>query len=212
MHSVMSVGMILSLLALNLFYKLIFTADLIYKVKSFRCTASNQTISDDFECFAKTYHLGYSSINFQINLTRPILTAMVRSIEFFFYLNCFWIHLSKGHFDLQLKKESRYTSIINTTIPICSFLNGSEGNVALKWVLDLHRETLPPGFIHACPYIGIFAAYNLTIIPSPWMPQFYTGEFMSSLRIFDDDDDNIFTFLSENHVSYSMRNKRRKKN
>lgn len=100
-----------------------------------------------------------------------------------------------------------------TSIAVCSFLNGSEGNAPLKWLLDLHRDTLPNDFIHPCPYFGIFAADNITIIPHSWMPQFFSGEYKSSLRIYDRVDDNIFTFLSETDISYSnnVRKNRKKK-
>lgn len=64
------------LLIVNIFHYFVFTGDLKYKVKSFKCTASNRTISNDFECFAKTYNRVFSSLNFKINITRPISTAM----------------------------------------------------------------------------------------------------------------------------------------
>ena len=88
-----------------------------------------------------------------------------------------------------------YTTIINTTIPICSFFNGTDNNLVAKWMLDSIKDTLPEGFIHPCPYFGTFKALNVSLASNTFMSQFLKGRYKSSLRLFDDKDENIVTYF-----------------
>lgn len=88
-----------------------------------------------------------------------------------------------------------YTTIINTSIPICKVLNGNYTNVAATWIIDTIKDTLPKNFIHPCPYVGSFKAFNISLTPNEFVTQFIKGRYKASYRFFDEQDDNIVTFF-----------------
>lgn len=45
------------------------------------------------------------------------------------------------------------TLLIIDKSPICEFLNGTENNPGIKWLMDMAKETIPDGIIHQCPYL-----------------------------------------------------------
>lgn len=88
-----------------------------------------------------------------------------------------------------------YSTIINTTVSLCQFLDGSKSNVFLDWILSIIGETLPKNFIHPCPYIGVIKAYNVTLAANSVFPQFLKGRYKEKLRLFDELDENVVTFF-----------------
>jgi hypothetical protein len=96
-----------------------------------KCDSSNKSVSG-CKCYIKAYSRTNTTLNIFVNLTRPIFSA-------------------KFSYDLTYKSISNsYRSIINTTIEVCSFLNGTVGNPVFQWLMlnmpDLKRA------LHACPY------------------------------------------------------------
>jgi hypothetical protein len=76
------------------------------------------------------------------------------------------------------------------------------------------NDTIPPGFLHACPYSGVLEAYNvsLTKIP-PEMRVFLFGRYRLALTLFDEEDENIFTAFVDLELTADMlRGKPSKKN
>lgn len=90
-----------------------------------------------------------------------------------------------------------YNSVIDSTINVCEFLNGTDGNIVLKWLLDLYRTSLPPGILHPCPYYGDFTAYNLSLNPNFLQSKFLVGTYQANVRFFDDRDNNVMTLIHE---------------
>lgn len=40
---------------------------------------------------------------------------------------------------------------------ICGFLNGTNDNPGIKWIMTLADEAIPAGILHPCPYyVNIF--------------------------------------------------------
>jgi hypothetical protein len=74
-------------------------------------------------------------------------------------------------------------------------MNGTDSNLVLKWILDLIKESVPKNIIHPCPYYGEFVAYNVSLGINAQLLQFLSGRYRSIGRFFDDQDENIFTFV-----------------
>jgi hypothetical protein len=91
--------------------------------------------------------------------------------------------------------------VINSTFDVCSFLSGVENNLVAKFVLSIVSKTLPPGFVHQCPYIGEFAAKNVSFEGVPELSSFLDGTYRVMNRIFDQKDENIFTGTFEFDLS-----------
>jgi Protein of unknown function (DUF1091) len=86
-----------------------------------------------------------------------------------------------------------YNSVINTTLDFCEFTNGSSKNIAVRWFLGMFQKSLPVGFLHPCPYFGEIRFSNCTIGDFIEAPQFLTGLYKCTTRIFDRKDENILT-------------------
>jgi Protein of unknown function (DUF1091) len=102
----------------------------------------------------------------------------------------------QAHFDLQLKSITPYfNSVINTTLDLCEFVNGTQSNLATKFFIDIFTKSLPPGFVHPCPYSGELKLNNISMNLVPQSMQFLTGTYKANIRYFDDKDDNIITVI-----------------
>jgi hypothetical protein len=101
----------------------------------------------------------------------------------------------QAHVDVQMKTLTPYyNSVINTTLDICEFVNGTSKNLATKWFFDIMKTTLPPGLFHVCPYVDEMKAYNMTLNEDYHeASQFLVGSYRSITRFFDGKDENIIT-------------------
>jgi Protein of unknown function (DUF1091) len=92
-----------------------------------------------------------------------------------------------------------YNSVINTTLNLCEFLNGTQSSIARKYFLDMFKKSLPIGFLHPCPYFGEVKLINMPMNLVPQSTQFLTGTYRSFVKFYDDKDDNIIrlTTVSE---------------
>jgi Protein of unknown function (DUF1091) len=88
-----------------------------------------------------------------------------------------------------------FNSVINTTLDLCEFVNGTQSNLATKFFIDILAKSLPPGFLHSCPYFGEFKLNNMSLNEVPQTMQFLTGTYRSIARIYDSKDDNIITSM-----------------
>jgi hypothetical protein len=93
-----------------------------------------------------------------------------------------------------------HNTIVNSTVKMCRFLNGTENNPVADWFLDIVSDTLPEGFLHPCPYFGEFKMMNLTIKITPLAAQFLKGSYDTTARLFDKRDDNIITLKVKNDL------------
>jgi hypothetical protein len=84
--------------------------------------------------------------------------------------------------------------MINVTMDICGFLNGTHDNVAAKWLFGQFVKSLPKGTFHACPYKTIKFC-NMTADIGSLMSTFPLGIYKSIARFYDDLDDNMFTTI-----------------
>lgn len=103
----------------------------------------------------------------------------------------------QAHYELQHRSITPYyNSVINVTMDICGFFNGTDQNMAIKWLVGQYKASLPKGFLQPCPFKEI-KAYNLTTDMNSLMSNFFRGNYRAALRFYDDIDDNIFsTFYS----------------
>jgi hypothetical protein len=93
-----------------------------------------------------------------------------------------------------------YNSVFNVVINICEFLNGTDSNLLGRWFINTVSRTLPEGMLHPCPYTGEFKAPNISLDVSPEMAFFLVGQYRMRARMFDDEDDNIVTFLVDTEL------------
>lgn len=94
-----------------------------------------------------------------------------------------------------------FTPLIDVKANLCGFLNGTEKNVATKWLTDMISKTMPKNLLHSCPYIGEIKAYNCSLQIGPEMSVFFPGRYRTQARVFNDRDENIFTVLVEMDLS-----------
>lgn len=95
------------------------------------CWSSNKTLSGH-KCFVKAYSRKNTTMNVFVNLTRPLFDV-------------------KARYDLTYKYlTNSQRSIINSTIEICEFLNGTGSNPVFKWIVGLMENF--KHLLHECPY------------------------------------------------------------
>lgn len=103
-------------------------------IKKVTCSASNITIRPDYKCSAKAFSRTDQKMNVCFNLVKPIYD---------FYLAL----------DVSYKTTTNsYRSVINSTIDLCGYMNGTNSNPLAKYAMDMARNSVPPGLIHPCPY------------------------------------------------------------
>lgn len=114
-----------------------------------KCLTSNATISS-FKCFIKSYSRYNSTLNIFVNLTRSIFDIKVR-------------------YDFRHKSLSNsQRSIINSTVDICQFLNGTITNPIFKWIIGMVPKL--EKLLHTCPYEvcilleSLFSFYNKSVV------------------------------------------------
>lgn len=105
-------------------------------------------------------------------------------------------------FALQVRYDVRhktvtpyYTSVINSTLDICGFLNGTTSNIALKFFFGQFSATAPKGLLHPCPFFGELMAYNISYNINILNAIHIPGTYMTKSHFFDDKDSNIFTLI-----------------
>lgn len=112
-------------------------------IKKAFCTSSNITVNPDYKCSAKAYSRTNQALNIYASLRKPLYEINVA-------------------LDISYKTTSiSYRSIIKCSYDACGFLNGTSINPAAKWVTDLAEKTLPPDYIHPCPYsVSVLLLYT----------------------------------------------------
>jgi hypothetical protein len=86
-----------------------------------------------------------------------------------------------------------YIYVLNVTLDVCGFLNGTDSNIATKFFFNAFASSLPAGFVRPCPIIGELKAYNLTLNAISQAIQFMAGSYRVITRFYDEKDDNIIT-------------------
>jgi hypothetical protein len=84
--------------------------------------------------------------------------------------------------------------MINVTMDVCGFLNGTSNNIATKWLFGLFLKSVPKGAFHACPYKSL-KLFNMTTDAGALMSPFPLGIYKSITRFYDDEDENMFTAI-----------------
>lgn len=74
-------------------------------------------------------------------------------------------------------------------------MSGNENNIAAKWFFELYAKSFPKSFLHPCPFLGELKAYNITADTKKLISTFFTGQYRSTTRFYDEEDDNIFTLI-----------------
>lgn len=171
------------------------------RTKGFRCTSSNQTVSSDFQCFAKTYSRNYSTMNFWMKFKRVAVKTMVFRYASLVINWCDLKQHFQAEYDLQLRKTDEFRSVVNTKLKLCEFLEGAGNNIAIKWLFDLFKNSLPENTLHRCPY-DVLSAYNVTVDTSLLISSNLRGVYRGTFRMFDDDDHNILTMIHDLEITF----------
>ena len=96
-----------------------------------KCLSSSNSLSG-YDCFVKAYSRTNTTINIFVNLTRPLYSV-------------------KARYDLTYKYlTNSQRSIINSTLEICEFLNGTTSNPVFKWIVGFMKNF--DQMLHTCPY------------------------------------------------------------
>lgn len=90
-----------------------------------------------------------------------------------------------------------YTTIVDTKINVCAFLNGTDVNPIAKVFKTAIVGTMPPNYIHPCPYIGFYPIANLSIDVPDIGFQFLLGKYRTTNLFTDDEDDLIFKSITK---------------
>lgn len=104
-----------------------------------------------------------------------------------------------------------FTTIINSTVNLCAFLNGTDSNpiaIAFKPAVE---ASIPASYIHACPYYGYHSLNNVTIEVNQIAMQFLSGKYRTTIIVFDNKDDLIFKTVTKAEFA-DVRPKKRKTN
>jgi len=149
------------------------TSCLYYKFHAMTCSSSNKTISPAYSCFIKTA-AGKTTMNIRANVTTPIYSLKIR-------------------YDVthEASKENVERTVLNVTLDICSFLNGTNKDPASKWFFKLLGKSFVKGFLHPCPYFGPTKMENIVMDRKASLPFAPPGFYSSNLLFFNKDDDNI---------------------
>lgn len=99
-----------------------------------------------------------------------------------------------------------FSTIINSTVEMCKLLNGTVNNPLGKWMIDTFSPSVPKGFFHSCPYVGLVQAMNVSISSIPVLKQFLIGLYKIIVQSFDEEDENIITFKLEAEVKRGRMN------
>jgi hypothetical protein len=86
-----------------------------------------------------------------------------------------------------------HNTMINSTVKMCRFLNGTENNPLAQWFLDVVSDSFPVSLVHPCPYFGEYKMQNVTFGIASTTAQFLKGSYEIKVRYFDKQDDNIIT-------------------
>jgi Protein of unknown function (DUF1091) len=164
--------------------------DKLIKVRSFKCTSSNQTIHPNFKCFAKSYSRTFSAIFLDCFFRRPLCNVLLT------------FSISKLRFEIKHGGgiTPYYHTFINSTVHFCETLNGTDSNPIANWAIEAISHAVPKGFFHPCPYIGQFTVRNVSIATVPVFSQFLSGRYKTFIRVFDESDDNILTLQLETEM------------
>jgi len=163
-----------------------------FKYTDVKCASSNKTISSELPlCFIKAYSRRNSTLNIILRTLIPVYQLMVS-----FKLNISIINLLilQLRYDLSHSTTTNsYRSVINTTIDVCSFLNGTEANVATKWIIDQLKESIGSRFFHSCPYFGRYDLIDIQLGSGPLHNILPTGRYKTVMYFYNSYDSNIFT-------------------
>jgi len=102
------------------------------------------------------------------------------------------------HFEHREQTSRFLNTVFNTTIDLCSFLNGTDkNNLLANFLTKQLEESLPKGFFHPCPYSGELKLLNVTIAIAPETSMFLKGIYRMTSRFFDTEDENILTAITD---------------
>ncbi|CAO1392382.1 unnamed protein product [Diamesa tonsa] len=100
----------------------------------------------------------------------------------------------KDEVDDEFNNISQPEVLTIKTIEVCSILNGTSSNFAFTAFVNVIKDTLP--IIHACPYMGKIAFYNVSSDSKNVPSIFPSGTYRSRLHFYDDTDSNIYSATS----------------
>lgn len=98
----------------------------------FNCSSSLKTIPW-FKCFIKAFSRENTTLNIQVNMTRPVYNSYVR-------------------YDISYRSLSNSRrSIINVTGNLCEILNGTRSHPVMHWIMGM--MPMLKEYLHPCPYV-----------------------------------------------------------
>jgi hypothetical protein len=103
-------------------------------IKMMTCNSSNKTLLY-YKCFAKAYSRKNQTMNILVSLAKPVYEVSI-ALEMSY----------------KTTTSPNYRTIINATVDVCGYLNGTNSNPLGKWYFGILRESLPENLLHPCPY------------------------------------------------------------
>lgn len=165
-----------------------------FKYKSAKCDASLKTSKNVF-CFIKSYTRSHPLVNFGFTLLRKVPTGMV-GLDYS-PLRGILLTLPQLLFTVQRKKTSgSYFTVMNVTdIPICKVLFGGRSNRLTDHLTTL-ANALAIDMLELCSRTGDFKMMNVTMYNTTFNNLWPTGEYISMIRFFDSEDENIVSLTT----------------
>lgn len=90
-----------------------------------------------------------------------------------------------------------FSTMIDATVDVCGFLNGTADNVLAKWFMAAISRTFPAEYLHPCPYFGYYVLRNITVEVPKVALQFLAGNYRTTALFFDNQDEMIFKLITK---------------
>lgn len=189
-------------LLLSFFLVILLTVDgkMVLRIEGVKGFASNKTLAPDWEFYVKSYGPVKQTFNGRFNITRPVSNVQVSAKESETWK---WFAEIYEILKIQVIVEHKtttpyYTTIVNSTISACEFLNGTDlANPIAKIYYAAFAATVPPKYIHPCPYVGYLLIENVTMDVPDLGFQFLLGKYRTTNLFSDTIDDFIFKSITK---------------
>jgi Protein of unknown function (DUF1091) len=100
----------------------------------------------------------------------------------------------KAHYEFAHQDpSSNYNTLINSTLDICGFFNGTQNNPLSNFFFNAFKDSLPKGLFQPCPIKGEYKALNMTLNGISQMMQVLAGSYRTITRFYDEKDENLIT-------------------
>ncbi|CAO1364310.1 unnamed protein product [Diamesa hyperborea] len=149
------------------------------------CSSSNKSV-DAYFCFVKAYSRSVTTLNFGVNITKPLN-----------FINI--LHI------MEYKYGTIYRSVVETPVfEYCGIMAGISSNIIMNMTMTVLKESVPDLF-HECPYSGRLTAYNMTMKVDKLFSIFPSGDYRVHFVLSDKTDPKLFHLTFYHTVRSSIK-------